>query len=175
MLNLNGEAIGKMENIFSDEDGKKFENKLFILINESKKYYLESYDSLIAIIFGKEYKNLSFEEKYIIRFKKALPITIELEKELVDTRVGRLNSNGKVLSDEFSFTNAFIIDNDKTFILSLLKFKNILLLEKKNENIFYIEGIIKDLEKSNIKGINEYIVINEIIDKLLLLNMKLKD
>lgn len=153
----------------------KFENIKLILTNDGKEYYLESYDELINLIFGEDYKNKSFNEKYITRFEKAHLIVTEHELELVDTRVGKLTEDGKVESSNFNFSNAFIIDNDKTFILSLLKAKNMVLLEKKNENIFYIEGIIEDLEKSNIIGINEYIVINKLVDKLLLLNMKLKD
>ena len=153
----------------------KFENIKLILTNNKKEYYLESYEALIDLIFGEEYRNKSFNEKFITRFEKAHIIVAEHELELVDTRVGKLTEDGKVESEEFNFSNAFIIDNDKTFILSLLKFKDMVLLEKKNENIFYIEGIIEDLEKSNIIGINEYIVINKLIDKLLLLNMKLKD
>ena len=145
-----------------------------ILLNGDKTYELKSYDELIELIFGKEYKTLSFEEKYEIRFKKAFPITVETETELVDTRVGKINGNAKVVSERYTFSKAFIIDNEKTFILSLLKFKDIVLLEKINENIFYIEGIIEDIEKNNNMGIeNEYISINNIVDKLLLLNMKL--
>lgn len=145
-----------------------------ILLNGEKTYELKSYDELIELFFGKEYKTLSFEEKYEIRFKKAFPITIETETELVDTRVGKINGNAKVESERYTFSKAFIIDNEKTFILSLLKFKDIVLLEKINENIFYIEGIIEDIEKNTNMGIeNEYIPINNIVDKLLLLNMKL--
>lgn len=152
-----------------------FENKKLILTSNNKEYYLKSYDELINLVLGEKYSRLSFEEKYIIRFEKGFQIAMENGLELVDTRVGELNGDGKVVSKEFSFSNAFIIDNAKTFILSMIKFKNMVLLEKKNENIFYIEGIIENLEKSNIIGLNEYIVINEIVDKLLLLNMKLKD
>ena len=145
-----------------------------ILLNGEKTYELKSYDELIELFFGKEYKTLSFEEKYEIRFNKAFPITIETNTELVDTRVGRINGNADVVSERYTFSNAFIIDNEKTFILSLLKFKDIILLEKINENIFYIEGIIEDIEKNTNMGIeNEYIPINNIVDKLLLLNMKL--
>ena len=146
----------------------------FILLNEGKSYELKSYEELIELVFGKEYKTLSFEEKYEIRFNKAFPITIETNTELVDTRVGRINGNADVVSERYTFSNAFIIDNEKTFILSLLKFKNILLLEKLNENIFYIEGIIEDIEKNTNMSIDDnYIPINNIVDKLLLLNMKL--
>lgn len=153
----------------------KFENIKLILTNDGKEYYLESYDELINLIFGEDYNRKNFNEKYITRFEKAHLIVTEHELDLVDTRVGKLTEDGKIESDKFNFSNSFIIDNDKTFILSLLKVKNMVLLEKKNENIFYIEGIIEDLEKSNIIGINEYVVINKLVDKLLLLNMKLKD
>ena len=164
---MSGGDIGNMES--------KFENIKLILTNDGKEYYLESYDELINLIFGEDYNRKIFNEKYITRFEKAHLIVTEHELDLVDTRVGKLTEDGKIESDKFNFSNSFIIDNDKTFILSLLKVKNMVLLEKKNENIFYIEGIIEDLEKSNIIGINEYVVINKLVDKLLLLNMKLKD
>ena len=159
---MNGEVIDDMK------------NKKLILSVDDKSYYIESFEDLLGIIFDKEYKDKTFEEKYLIRLEKAFQITMETQTELVDTRVGLLNSDGKVVSKSYNFSNAFIIDNDKTFILSLIKFKNMVLLEKYNENIFYIDGIIKDLDKSCTDENNEYIIINKIIDKLLLLNMKLK-
>lgn len=139
-----------------------------ILIYDSKKYYLNSFDEIIELFFEKEYSKLSFNEKFKIRYQRALGICLKNDIELVDTRVGLLGGNGEIKSKEYDFSKAFIIDNEKTYILSMCKFENILLLENKESNIFNIPGVASIKEEED-----NYIVINKIVDKLLLLNMKL--
>ncbi len=154
MKDMNGEVIDNMENL--------------ILIYESKKYFFNTFEEIVEVFFGKQYESLSFNEKFKIRYQKALGFCMKNNIELVDTRVGHLGGNGEILSKEFDFEKAFIIDNEKTYILSMCKFENILLLENKASKIFNIEGVaeVEDIE-------DNYIVVNKIIDKLLLLNMKL--
>lgn len=151
---MNGEGIDNMENL--------------ILTYNLKNYYLNTFDEIIDLFLGKEYKDLSFNEKFKIRYQRALGFSVKNELELVDTRVGKLGGNGEILSKEFNFEKAFIIDNEKTFILSMCKFENILLLENVESNIFNIEGVheVNDIE-------DNYVVINKVVDKLLLLNMKI--
>lgn len=139
-----------------------------ILVYESKKYFFNTYEEIIELFFGKNYDKLSFNEKFKIRYQKALGICIKNNIELVDTRVGKLGGNGEILSKEFDFEKAFIIDNEKTYILSMCKFENILILENKESKIFNIPGVAKIDDEDN-----NYIVINKLVDRLLLLNMKL--
>lgn len=139
-----------------------------ILIYESKKYFFNEFEEIIELFFGKDYSGLSFNEKFKIRYKKALGVCIKNNIELVDTRVGLLGGNGEIISKQYDFEKAFIIDNEKTYILSMCKFENILILENKESYIFNIPGVAKIKDEED-----NYIVINKLIDKLLLLNMKL--
>lgn len=143
-----------------------------IIIDKSKKYFINDINELYDYFFGAEYKNLSFNEKYKIRFEKAYGFVIKNNLELVDTRVGVLNGDSEVISLKYNFSKAFMIDNEITFILSLCKFEEILILEKiENENkIFLIDEIIDYTEKLDKE--NNYVLINKLIDRLLLLNMK---
>ena len=141
-----------------------------IVIDGLNKYQINSYDELLVCFFGEDYKNLSFNEKYKIRFDKAYGFTIKNNLELVDTRVGIINGEAEVISKKYDFSKAFIIDNEITFILSLCKFENILLLEKvdSNNKIFMVDELIND----DIEVEENYVVINKLVDRFLLLNMK---
>lgn len=141
-----------------------------IIIEKNKKYFIRNISELFEYFFGEEYNNLSFNEKYKIRFEKAYGFVIKNNLELVDTRVGKLNGDAEVISKKYDFSKAFIIDNEITFILSLCKFEQILLLEKleNKDKIFIINGIL-NFEENLESG---YVIINNFIDKLLLLNMK---
>lgn len=143
-----------------------------IIIENSKKYLIKDMNELFEYFFGKEYNNLSFNEKYKIRFEKAYGFVIKNNLELVDTRVGKLSGESEVISKKYDFAKAFIIDNELTFILSLCKFEQILLLEKleSESKVFIIDGIL-NLEE-NLELENGYVIINKFIDRLLLLNMK---
>lgn len=156
MLDMNGEDVDKMKDL--------------IIIDNSNEYQIENYDELIKYFFGEDYKDLSFNEKYKIRFDKAYGFTIKNNLELVDTRVGVINGEAEVISRKYDFSKAFIIDNEITFIMSLCKFEKILILEKidSKEKVFIIDELIQDAEKTD----ENYVVINKFIDRLLLLNMK---
>lgn len=158
MKDMNGEIIDKMENL--------------IIIENSKKYLIKDISELFEYFFGEEYNNLSFNEKYKIRFEKAYGFVIKNDLELVDTRVGVLSGDAEVISKKYEFSKAFIIDNEITFILSLCKFEQILLLEKfdNRDKVFIIDGLLNFEE--NLKVENGYVIINKFIDRLLLLNMK---
>ena len=141
-----------------------------IIIDNKNRYQISSFDELINYFFGAEYKNLSFNEKYKIRFDKAYGFTIKDNLELVDTRVGVINGDAEVISKKYDFSKAFIIDNEITFILSLCKFENILILENidSDKKIFLIDDLI---DKDTVLEEN-YAVINKFVDRLLLINMK---
>ena len=142
----------------------------FIIIQNDKEY-----DEVLALFFDKEYPNLDFNEKYKVRFRKAIPFSLKYNMSIVDTRVGKISSEGEVISKEYDIENSIIIDNDKTYILSLLERENILLLEKKKVNVFFDKNLLDELELNNSDKSDEndeYININKNLYKLLLLNLK---
>lgn len=61
-----------------------------IIINNENKYFANSLDEVITLFFGKEYLSKSFNEKYKIRYEKALGIAISKKLDLVDTRVRKI-------------------------------------------------------------------------------------
>lgn len=136
-----------------------------IVINKDKKYYLNTFEELIELFLGKEYLSKNFEEKYKVRYGKAFGICQLNNIDLVDSRIGKIGSNGNILSTSYNMDNAFFINNEKTFILSICKFQNVVILESKQSPIFYDEKL------GNIKEENNYIILNEFIDKLLLINL----
>ena len=89
------------------------------------------------------------------QFHKYLPI--------VNTEQGTYGDNFDIIKKDYDFENAFIIDDDYSYILSLCKINSFMLLEVRNSNIF--TGLI---DKSEIK--DDLVVINhfakEILDEL---------
>lgn len=79
---------------------------------------------------------------------------------------GKLGGNGEIVSREYNFSKAFIIDNEKTFIISLCKFEDVIIMEEKESKIFNVDGVME------FTGDNNYSVINKYCDRLLLLNLK---
>lgn len=71
-----------------------------------------------------------------------------------------------MVSRDYNFSKSFIIDNEKTFILSLCKFEDVMILEEKNSKVFNTDGV------TTFQGKDNYSVINKFCDELLLLNLK---
>lgn len=140
--------------------------KKIIILTNGKQYFADSFEEIVKMFFGSDYYNKSFNEQYKIRYQKALGISIKDDLDLVDTRVGKLGGNGEILSPEYNFSKAFIIDNEKTFIISLCKFEDVIIMEEKDSHEFNVDGVMK------FTGDNNYSVINKYCDKLLLLNLK---
>lgn len=61
--------------------------KKIIVINNGKEYYADNFEELEKLFFGLDYPQKSFNEKYKIRYEKALGISKKDELDLVDTRV----------------------------------------------------------------------------------------
>ena len=140
--------------------------KKIIIINNGKEYYADNFEELMQLFFGLDYPQKNFNEKYKVRYDKALAISIKDELDLVDTRVGKLSENGEIVSKEYNFSKSFIIDNEITFMLSLCKFENVMILEERNSSVFNREGV------TQFQGEDNYSVINKFCDELLLLNLK---
>lgn len=137
-----------------------------IILSGGKQYFANSFEEVVKMFFGKDYFSKSFEEKYKIRYQKGLGISIKDGLDLVDTRVGKLGGSGKIVSKEYNFSKSFIIDNEKTFIISLCKFEDVIIMEEKNSHEFNVDSLMK------YTGDNNYSVINKYCNELLLLNLK---
>lgn len=135
-----------------------------IVIIQGQQFKLKNLNNLVASIFGKSYFDLSQEERLKVRYEKAHAIS-QFHKYLpiVNTEQGTYGDNFDIVKKDYDFENAFIIDDDYSYILSLCKINSFMLLEVRNSNIF--TGLI---DKSEIK--NDLVVINhfakEILDEL---------
>ena len=118
-----------------------------VVIIQGQQFKLKNLNNLVASIFGKAHA--------ISQFHEYLPI--------VNTEQGTYGDNFDIVKKDYDFENAFIIDDDYSYILSLCKINSFMLLEVRNSNIF--TGLI---DKSEIK--DDLVVINhfakEILDEL---------
>ena len=135
-----------------------------VVIIQGQQFKLKNLNNLVASIFGKSYFDLSQEERLKVRYEKAHAIS-QFHKYLpiVNTEQGTYGDNFDIVKKDYDFENAFIIDDDYSYILSLCKINSFMLLEVRNSNIF--TGLI---DKSKIK--DDLVVINhfakEILDEL---------
>ena len=135
-----------------------------VVIIQRQQFKLKNLNNLVASIFGKSYFDLSQEERLKVRYEKAHAIS-QFHKYLpiVNTEQGTYGDNFDIVKKDYDFENAFIIDDDYSYILSLCKINSFMLLEFRNSNIF--TGLI---DKSEIK--DDLVVINhfakEILDEL---------
>ena len=135
-----------------------------VVIIQGQQFKLKNLNNLVASIFGKSYFDLSQEERLKVRYEKAHAIS-QFHKYLpiVNTEQGTYGDNFDIVKKDYDFENAFIIDDDYSYILSLCKINSFMLLEVRNSNIF--TGLI---DKSEI--IDDLVVINhfakEILDEL---------
>ena len=135
-----------------------------VVIIQGQQFKLKNLNNLVASIFGKSYFDLSQEERLKVRYEKAHAIS-QFHKYLpiVNTEQGTYGDNFDIVKKDSDFENAFIIDDDYSYILSLCKINSFMLLEVRKSNIF--TGLI---DKSEIK--DDLVVINhfakEILDEL---------
>ena len=125
-----------------------------VVIIQGQQFKLKNLNNLVASIFGKSYFDLSQEERLKVRYEKAHAIS-QFHKYLpiVNTEQGTYGYNFDIVKKDYDFENAFIIDDDYSYILSLCKINSFMLLEVRNSNIF--TGLI---DKSEIK--DDLVVIN---------------
>lgn len=135
-----------------------------VVIIQGQQFKLKNLNNLVASIFGKDYFNLSQEQRLKLRYEKAYKIS-EFHKYLpvIHTEKGTYGENFEIIKKDYDFENGFIIDDDYSYILSLCKINSFMLLEVRNSNIF--TGLI---DKSKIK--EDLVVINhfakDILDEL---------
>lgn len=115
----------------------------FILIENGKEYQCNKIEEIVRLLLGDDYYNKTEDKKRE---------TMEL-KATANYAIEKINHNWK---DE----NEFILKDEITYILSLLRLNNLILLEKRDSNI-----LTKTIDKSNIQ--DEYIIVNKWADSLL--------
>jgi len=121
-----------------------------IVIEGKEKYKYDNIENLIKAFVGNNYYNMPNGEKSIILETKAVANTMRDNIKIV-----KLNK----YPDDFE-ENAFILYNEISYILSMLKFNKLILLERTDANIFR-----KYINKESIE--DNYIIINKFADEIL--------
>lgn len=121
-----------------------------IIIEGKEKYKYNDIESLIKGFINERYYNMSETEQKNELEKKAIANTIQ-----DNIKIYNMESKAQNYDKE-----AFIVYDEITYILSMLKFNKIILLEKTNANIFG-----KYINKENIT--DNYIIINKFANEII--------
>lgn len=121
-----------------------------IVIEGKEKYKYNDIESLIKGFINERYYNMSETEQKNELEKKAIANTIQ-------DNIKIYNMGSKVQNYD---KEAFIVYDEITYILSMLKFNKIILLEKTNANIFG-----KYINKENIT--DNYIIVNKFTNEII--------
>lgn len=120
-----------------------------IVIEGKEKYQYKDIKSLIENFISKNYFDMSEVERKNELEKKAIANTMQSNIKIV-----KLEKTG-----DFE-ENAFILYDEISYILSMLKFNKIILLERTDANIFG-----RYINKKNIK--DNYIIINKFANEIM--------
>lgn len=133
--------------------------KNLIYIEQDQINQFNTLQELYEFIFGTKYFTLTEKEKFIRRYEIAFYKIkfYNLDLDIVHTMMGTLGEKYKIIDQKYNSEKAFIIDDEKQFVMSLCKISNIIILESKTSN-----NLLTAKEKEKYKG--NYIVINEFID-----------
>ena len=124
-----------------------------IVIEGRESYQYSNINNLIKNFINKDYFNMSVEERKNELEKKIMANTIQRNIKVV-----KLENNIKNFSH-----NAFVLYDEITYILSMLKFNIIILLERKDAEIFG-----KYINNENIKNNEDnYIILNKFADEIM--------
>ena len=132
--------------------------KNLIYIEQDQINQFNTLQELYEFIFGTKYFTLTEKEKFIRRYETAFYKIkfYNLDLDIVHTIMGTLGEQYKIIDQKYNSEKAFIIDDEKQFVMSLCKISNIIILESKTSN-----NLLTAKEKEKYKG--NYIVINQII------------
>lgn len=133
--------------------------KNLIYVEQDQINQFNTLQELYEFIFGMKYFTLTEKEKFIRRYEIAFYKIkfYNLDLDIVHTMMGTLGEQYKIIDQKYNSEKAFIIDDEKQFVMSLCKISNIIILESKTSN-----NLLTAKEKEKYKG--NYIVINEFID-----------
>lgn len=121
-----------------------------IVIEGKEKYKYNDIESLIKGFINERYYNMSETEQKNELEKKAIANIIQ-----DNIKIYNMGSKAQNYDKE-----AFIVYDEITYILSMLKFNKIILLEKTNANIFG-----KYINKENIT--DNYIIVNKFANEII--------
>lgn len=121
-----------------------------IVIEGKEKYKYNDIESLIKGFINERYYNMPETEQKNELEKKAIANTIQ-----DNIKIYNMGSKAQNYDKE-----AFIVYDEITYILSMLKFNKIILLEKTNANIFG-----KYINKENIT--DNYIIVNKFANEII--------
>ena len=121
-----------------------------IVIEGKEKYQYNDIESLIKGFIKERYYNMSETEQKNELEKKAIANTIQDNIKIYNMEAKAQNYDKE----------AFIVYDEITYILSMLKFNKIILLEKTNANIFG-----KYINKENIT--DNYIIVNKFANEII--------
>ena len=125
--------------------------KKIILIENDNTIQCDTLEEVVKTLIDGNFYNMTPSQKIEKMRIKALANCINNKKKVVQ---------GASINAEESIQDKFIIQDEITYILSLLTTNNILLLERKDSDIF-----TKDLNKENLK--DNYIIVNKFANVLL--------
>ena len=121
--------------------------KNLIIIENGQEYQFDTLEDIVKNLIDENYYNMTNEEKTNAMKMKALANCINNKMEVVQENTDKIE-------------NKFIIKDEITYILSLLKTNNLILLEHKDSSY-----LTKDIDKSNMK--DNYIIVNTFAKDLL--------
>ena len=124
--------------------------KNLIIIEGKEKYQFDNIEELVDVFVGRNFYNMPEEEKKVILEKRTAANALINNLSIIEL---------KKYPDDY-MKNAFIVYDEYTYILSMLKFNKLVLLEKTDANIFgkYMK---KDWVEDN------YIIINNFANEIL--------
>lgn len=121
-----------------------------IVIEGKEKYKYDNIENLIESFVSKNYFDMPNKEKSNTLEKKAIANTM-----MDNIKIVKLNK----YPDDFE-ENAFILYNEISYILSMLKFNKLMLLERTDANIFG-----RYINKETIE--DNYIIVNKFANEIL--------
>ena len=124
--------------------------KNLIVVEGENKYEYDNYEELKKAILGSEYEKMSEEEKNKELQKRAIMNVWDQNVKITD-----LKSGVSAYSEK-----DFIIYDEFSFILSLLKFDRIVVLERTDADIF-----CKYMDKSWVT--DNYIIVNKFANEIM--------
>lgn len=122
---------------------------LIVIENDTQKEF-DTKEELVKELITENYYNLTKKEQQKIMNDKAM-LNCAMEK------VNNLKFKDMMLE---KIKEKIIIQDETTYILSLLRLENIAILEEKSANIF-----LKNIDKSKFE--NNYIVVNNCVEEIL--------
>lgn len=121
-----------------------------IVIEGNNKYQYKDIESLIEAFINKNYFSMSEEERKNELEKKAFANTIQNNIKIVNFEKDKKNFDEDV----------FVLYDEFSYILSMLKFNKMILLERTDANIFG-----RYINKENMQ--DNYIIINKFANEIM--------